>query len=655
MFTSRKKRMLNGRPRLGEAVIVSFFGGDPYYARCAKRLAEQCDRFDLCYDICEYHPVANEEWVNICRKKIKFYTRKADEHDSAVMWVDIDTQIIADPRRIVRSTADIGAFLRNFHYLVGFDPMLYARLLHPGYLLFGRSARTRAFMETLRALDLTADPTGTDDYVLQEALTSHAGQLSLELFSPADIVSSNESQRRGDAVLQHGDSGKVNANIAVAAQHDATILTFDRQKRVLVGAADSHIKVKNYRAAVPFLVRVLSLKPDDAASVIKLLKVYRELGWKKKYAELATAAEAQSQILPQVLRHRYEVALGERKDAWAAKLAEQIQQDGREEDKAFVQSRQYRCSFDQEARRRGIDNAARVRLWWWERPYPGNLGDMINPYLVEGLTGIPPVYSTRAPRVLAIGSIIKFALKGDKVWGAGCPSADQAIEPDAIFHSVRGPLTRRMILEAGGDCPPVYGDPAWLLPLIYPDRKPPKTHRVGLIRHFTHRAQPIRLDDDVREIEIIRDGRAGIEAFLDEMLSCEAIVSSSLHGVIIANAYGIPARLATFRASDRQVHGDGMKFDDYFLSVGRSDVQALDLSGFERLAGEIALACTDNPAQEIDLDALLTAAPFAIDAGVLVARRQQLTEPRPGSYTLAVSDTSRLLKKLRLRRRQHDS
>jgi hypothetical protein len=248
---------------------------------------------------------------------------------------------------------------------------------------------------------------------------------------------------------------------------------------------------------------------------------------------------------------------------------------------------------------------------------------MINPYLVEGLTGIPPRYQARPERVLAIGSIIKFAKAGDRVWGAGCPSADHVIQPEARFHAVRGPLTRRMVLEAGGECPPVYGDPAWLLPLVYPGRKPRKTHRLGLIRHFTHRDRAIALGEDVREIEIIRAGKPGIEAFLDEMLSCEAIVSSSLHGVIIANAYGIPARLATFLDADRQIHGDGMKFDDYFLSIGRRDVQPLDLGGIERLEGRFAARCRDNPEHGIDLEALLESAPFAVSPGILEAARRE--------------------------------
>ena len=122
----------------------------------------------------------------------------------------------------------------------------------------------------------------------------------------------------------------------------------------------------------------------------------------------------------------------------------------------------------------------------------------------------------------------------------------------------------------------------------------------------------------------------GIEAFLDEMLSCEAIVSTSLHGLIIANAYGVPARLATFKDSDRQIHGDGMKFEDYFLSIGRINVEALDLNEIGHLQADIASACTDNPAYGIDLDALLAAAPFVIAPSVLATLREPKAELSSG-------------------------
>ena len=120
------------------------------------------------------------------------------------------------------------------------------------------------------------------------------------------------------------------------------------------------------------------------------------------------------------------------------------------------------------------------------------------------------------------------------------------------------------------------------------------------------------VDPDVRVIDIRRVGPAEIEAFIDEMLSCEALLSTSLHGVIVAHAYGIPVRWCVATDAARQIHGDGTKFEDYFQSVGRAAPEPLDISGLERISSDLAGQCLDNPARPIDLKALAEAAPFTI-------------------------------------------
>lgn len=274
-----------------------------------------------------------------------------------------------------------------------------------------------------------------------------------------------------------------------------------------------------------------------------------------------------------------------------------------------MESRMVRADLDFRAARAGLTDADRVAMWWMETPYPGNLGDIINPYIIERLNGRPPRFVAKGERLLAVGSIIKFADAEATVYGAGASREATEVSPQARFCAVRGPLTRQIVLASGANCPEVYGDLAWLLPRLYAPAVA-KRHRLGLILHHVHEDLPARIGRGVHQISIRRCGYAQIEKFIREMLSCEAIISTSLHGVIIAHAYGIPVRFATSSGSAGQIAGDGLKFQDYFLSVGRDCPEPLDLWPLQEITTELAASCVDNPARPIDVEALVAAAPF---------------------------------------------
>ena len=63
-----------------------------------------------------------------------------------------------------------------------------------------------------------------------------------------------------------------------------------------------------------------------------------------------------------------------------------------------------------------------------------------------------------------------------------------------------------------------------------------------------------------------------IEEVVEEVVACDCIVSSSLHGIICADAFGVPA--FWLQVSDKP-KGDGFKYLDYFSSVGRPDSQPI--------------------------------------------------------------------------------
>ena len=161
-----------------------------------------------------------------------------------------------------------------------------------------------------------------------------------------------------------------------------------------------------------------------------------------------------------------------------------------------------------------------------------------------------------------VGSIIHYADNNSIVWGAGLISPNHKPRGNPKIRAVRGPLTRKKLLDLGHECPEVYGDPALLYPRYYTP-KAEKKHKLGIIPHYKDKQNPWLKHQKAKIIDI----QGGVNQVVDDVCSCEAIISSSLHGVILADAYGIPGYW--IKLSDRLVGGN-FKFKDYLLSVGRA-------------------------------------------------------------------------------------
>lgn len=216
-----------------------------------------------------------------------------------------------------------------------------------------------------------------------------------------------------------------------------------------------------------------------------------------------------------------------------------------------------------------------IRLHWWKEFREDglqNYGDLMSKYLVEKISG-KKVVSTRSKYnkyckifskhfYIVIGSIIGASNENAIVWGSGIISKDQNVK-GGKFLAVRGPRTRSRLLSLNHDVPEIYGDPGLLLPLFY-NPKVDKKYEIGIIPHFVDYdlvSNNYRIDKKMTMINLLT---TNIEKTTDHILSCKKIVSSSLHGIIIAHAYGIPAIWVKF--SDN-LSGDDVKFYDYFDSV----------------------------------------------------------------------------------------
>lgn len=270
--------------------------------------------------------------------------------------------------------------------------------------------------------------------------------------------------------------------------------------------------------------------------------------------------------------------------------------------------------LEMSARGAGLGEEYRPKMWWMRGPYPGNFGDVLTPYVLWHAFGVAPRW-TPAARAdgIAIGSIAKVAKPGMKVWGTGMPRPGDPLCADAVWTAVRGPMSRQAVLAAGGDCPEVYGDPAVLLPELY-DEPVEQTTDVGIIPHVLQEAgvrtnmSRVEAPGSVKIISLLAGTFAEIEAVIREIRSCREIVSTSLHGVIVAHAYGIPCQSARI-VKPGEVAADSFKMRDYKASVGLED-SALAIPGeFDTLDWLDARQCALPPVP-INTAALRAAFPF---------------------------------------------
>jgi pyruvyltransferase len=203
-----------------------------------------------------------------------------------------------------------------------------------------------------------------------------------------------------------------------------------------------------------------------------------------------------------------------------------------------------------------------------------NVGDTLTPVILEGLTPHKPVYVSEhiEGKLVMCGSFLEYVRPMDTILGTGYNKPEKTFIAKGWenFLAVRGPLTRAMI--QGAYVPEIYGDPALLLPLIY-QPKVEKRRKLAIIPHCIEKANV------TGDIDIEADWRTVV----DEIVASDMVLSSTLHGIILAEAYGVPAQWATFGGN---IAGGHFKYQDYFLGTGRQPQRPFTmLEPIEDLAG----------------------------------------------------------------------
>ena len=251
-----------------------------------------------------------------------------------------------------------------------------------------------------------------------------------------------------------------------------------------------------------------------------------------------------------------------------------------------------------------------------------NWGDDINYHFITYITkrevaiyyNTPIATAFKRPNYLCIGSTLNYLPTRETiVWGAGV--IDDGLGMRAVparVLAVRGPMTRAYLLSRGIACPEVYGDPALLIPYFYKPRPSGRLlgQKICFVPHYADKQSPIlaairKNYPDLRFVDIEDYGKW--TDFIDQVCECDAVFSSSLHGLIVAEAYGIPNYWISVSGN---VIGNGFKFRDYFASIGKfiTDPFVLD----EAFDPRDTMALHPWSRGRIDLKKLLDACPFDI-------------------------------------------
>ena len=205
--------------------------------------------------------------------------------------------------------------------------------------------------------------------------------------------------------------------------------------------------------------------------------------------------------------------------------------------------------------------------WWKEVP---NFGDALAPLLLEHFADVKVEWGTIShSQIASVGSILEHIppLWDGLIVGSGRIMENSRLHIQqmrsgitAKILSLRGPLTARGISGSYA-----LGDPGILADELVGIQD--KKWDLGIIPHFSDKTleQKFRTLVPVKHsIKVIHPSDDPLNVLRD-IGSCHRIVTSSLHGMIVADAFGIPRRVEYSPTLSKD--GGDFKFRDYSASI----------------------------------------------------------------------------------------
>ena len=286
-----------------------------------------------------------------------------------------------------------------------------------------------------------------------------------------------------------------------------------------------------------------------------------------------------------------------------------------------------------------------------------NWGDDLNYYFFRKLTGRPVIcyHNFKLAKwfhlrnYLCIGTLLDgkpYKNSETIVWGSGSSGADRDLSIPQRVLSVRGPLTYDYLKRHQVLSPEVYGDPALLLPQVYrPERgagdnfqvlsvaslgeseqssnssfkfQVPSSkvqsskYKLGIIPHVVDQQHPViqeirqKYADEILIIDLAQYERW--TDVIDQICSCEKILSSSLHGIIVSDAYQVPNCWIELTGN---ISGGHFKYLDYAASVGRAFDKPIKVNSVEELES-LDVECASSQTISALQEGLLKTCPFKV-------------------------------------------
>ncbi|MDI6803865.1 MAG: polysaccharide pyruvyl transferase family protein [Bacteroidota bacterium] len=213
----------------------------------------------------------------------------------------------------------------------------------------------------------------------------------------------------------------------------------------------------------------------------------------------------------------------------------------------------------------------RINIFYW-RPnniFQDNVGDYLSKVLIYYLIDYYGIEKNKKVKetkfLMGIGSGLHYAKNNYVIWGSGLKEKrfiEMIKDKRLDIRCLRGPKTLELIKELGYDTRQIFlGDPAILLPNIYHPPNVTKKNKFGIIPYFRKEKEYIK-----KYSNVITPLTKNWKYFINEILKCEFVISASLHGIILSEAYGIPAIMLNDNSEESI-----FKFEDYYLSTGREN------------------------------------------------------------------------------------